>query len=174
MRVVSAAFLSAGIVQFAGVIIVLFTYGPRIVEDSSPLCAVAIYFIAAIGGVLTSAIMSPDTIAVASSAGAFGLLGATWVDYTIYFRGTAAVALLVAITCANVFVGLMPFVDNWCHISAFCLGSLLWSSFLANRFVNEGAVGTWGMSLKFAQVWHRCCHHLPCGTHCLFLWRQKD
>lgn len=136
-RVFSSVFLSAGLIHLLGNLSAMWTFGRYLEREITSITIASIFFMSAIGGVLVSANMAPDAITVGSSAGVFGLLGATWVEHFIdwkcYKHHLVTILNLLIITTINFFIGLLPFVDNWCHLGGFVIGALLCCTVLLTR-----------------------------------------
>eukprot|EP00873_Tetraselmis_striata_P007110 jgi/Tetstr1/427374/TSEL_017538.t1 len=136
-RIFSSIFLSAGLIQVLGSLSAMWTFGRYLEREITSVTIASIFLISAIGGVLVSANMAPDAITVGSSGGVFGLLGATWVEHLIdwkrYKHHVVTILNLIIITAINFFIGLLPFVDNWCNLGGFAVGALLCCTVLLTR-----------------------------------------
>uniref|UniRef100_A0A061QW87 RHOMBOID-like protein n=1 Tax=Tetraselmis sp. GSL018 TaxID=582737 RepID=A0A061QW87_9CHLO len=153
-RIFSSIFLSAGVIQLSGSLSAMWTFGRHLERELTSVTVAAVFLISAVGGALVSANLAPDAVTVSSTGGMFGLLGATSVEHMIdwrHYRHHAVTILnLVVVAAINLFIGLLPFVDNWCHVGGFVVGSLLCASILLNR--RHGRNKFWEGCILVAQV----------------------
>lgn len=166
-RIFSSIFLSAGLIQVLGSLSAMWTFGRYLEREITSVTIASIFLISAIGGVLVSANMAPDAITVGSSGGVFGLLGATWVEHLIdwkrYKHHVVTILNLIIITAINFFIGLLPFVDNWCNLGGFAVGALLCCTVLLTRRHAQNKCTE--MGLLAAQVRQHAPRHRSSLTH---------
>jgi len=131
-RLVSCIFVHVGAVHLAVNAIGLFFLG-RIIEDLFGTArAIAIYGGAGIAGAVASYLASPVGISAGASGAIFGVLGAVFIELTLYRQRYRAAwkrgmwGGLVVVTLAQAGIGfLYPVIDQWAHGAGLLAGVLL-------------------------------------------------
>jgi membrane associated rhomboid family serine protease len=85
-----------------------------------------IYFTTGLIGGICSAFFVQNQVGVGASGAIFGLFGATFAEYIInwplYTNRGCHLANLIVVAFVNMVIGLLPFVDNYAHMSGFMSG----------------------------------------------------
>eukprot|EP01134_Creolimax_fragrantissima_P002740 CFRG2740T1 len=110
-----------------------------------------IFFISGIGGNLVSALFAPHTPQVGSSGALYGLLAVLvielWQSWSI-LKHPGKESLKIGITVLmSLFIGTLPWVDNWAH-----LGGFLFGIFAAVLFLPYITFGKWDRRRKLALI----------------------
>ncbi|XP_020595362.1 RHOMBOID-like protein 1 [Phalaenopsis equestris] len=128
-RLVTCAWLHAGVVHILANMLSLLFIGIRLEQEFGFPRIGLLYIISGLGGSLLSALFIQSSISVGASGALFGLLGGMLseliTNWSIYANKLAALLTLVFIIVINLAVGVLPHVDNFAHIGGFISGFLL-------------------------------------------------
>ncbi|PKU68903.1 RHOMBOID-like protein 2 [Dendrobium catenatum] len=128
-RLVTCAWLHAGVVHVLANMLSLLFIGIRLEQEFGFVRIGPLYIISGLGGSLLSALFIQSSISVGASGALFGLLGGMLAElitnWSIYANKVAALLTLVFIIVINLAVGVLPHVDNFAHIGGFISGFLL-------------------------------------------------
>ena len=128
-RLVTPIFIHVGMWHFFVNMYSLYILGPAVESFFGSARMLAFYMISGVGGVAMSMLLSAHASAGASGA-IFGLLGAL---VAFFFRhrkvfgrgGMVRFRNLLLVALLNLFLGLMPGIDNWGHLGGFISGALV-------------------------------------------------
>lgn len=127
-RMVTAAFLHAGLFHLGFNMFGLYLFGSQVEEALGGPRFLALYLLAAVGGSACSHFFGPPAgFGVGASGAVFGVLGAFFV--IARFRGldTSQVGGLIAV---NLFIGaVVPRIDNAAHVGGLLTGAALGAAF---------------------------------------------
>lgn len=127
-RLVSSAFLHAGLVHYIINMLALWFVGAAIETSHGWFAAMTIFSLSAVGGTVLSALFLPEYITVGASGGIFGFIGACLADIIMNWkllfcdfvsengkkhRHAMVVVILLLDILLNSIIGLTPFVDNF-------------------------------------------------------------
>ena len=124
-RLITAAFLHAGLMHLALNMLALWLVGGAVESRLGRWRYLVVYLLSALGGsVLSYAVDSPLQTSVGASGAVFGLFGALFV---LMLRLRFDVGGLIAIIAINVVIGFVPgFNINWrAHLGGLLVGTLL-------------------------------------------------
>ncbi len=138
-RIVSSMFVHIGGLHLLVNATGLWMLG-RIVEDLfGPWRTTAIYALAGIGGMLVSQVAVAGGISAGASGALFGLLGAVFVELTLYRKrhrllwSRGVWGAIAVVTVAQLGVGfLYPVTDQWAHGGGLAVGALAGAVFSPN------------------------------------------
>jgi len=127
-RLIAPSFLHAGIIHLlfnmGGLLNLLYEMEP--VHGWKPL--LFIYVFAGVFSTGCSALFLPSQIMVGSSGAIFGLMGAQLSDvihnWGVFYQPARKLMFLCTMTTINLMLGLMPFLDNFAHVSGTLMGIL--------------------------------------------------
>ncbi|XP_078347167.1 inactive rhomboid protein 1-like isoform X1 [Oculina patagonica] len=129
-----AIFAHAGIIHLACTFIFHFTIMRDLEKMAGWLRLSIIYIFSGIGGYLYSAILLPYQAEVGPSGSIFGVVACLFVElfqsWQIIARPFTALFKLCGIVLLLLFIGLLPYVDNFAHMIGFLFGFLLAFIFL--------------------------------------------
>ena len=132
-RLFVPVYLHGGIIHLVVNLVGLCQLGSNLEGFYGTLRVALLYIFAGISGNIVSALFLPASLTVGASGAIFGLLGGAWADLIQNWSHTVnpccqMIGLLFT-TALNVVMGLMPFLDNFCHlggmVSGFFLGLVL-------------------------------------------------
>lgn len=126
-RLVSAAFLHAGLLHIGFNMFALYLFGPPLERALGPVRFVALYLVAALGGSTATYLFGPPGVASVGASGAiFGLFGALFV---IGRRVGADTNQIVGLIVINLLFGFaVRTIDNRAHLGGLVVGALVaWS-----------------------------------------------
>lgn len=127
-RMLTAAFLHAGLVHLGFNMFGLYLFGSQVEQALEPPRFITLYLLAALGGSACSHFFGlPATFGVGASGAVFGVLGAYYV--IARFRGldTSQVGGLIVV---NLFLGaVVPRIDNAAHVGGLVTGAVLAAAF---------------------------------------------
>lgn len=127
-RLLSSAFLHAGLVHYFVNMLALWFVGGAIEMSHGWIAAMVIFFSSAVGGTILSALFLPEYITVGASGGIFGFIGACLADIIMNWKllfcdfvsengqkhqHIAVVCVLILDIILNCIIGLTPYVDNF-------------------------------------------------------------
>jgi len=128
-RLITPIFVHVGLWHFFINMYSLYVLGPAVESFFGSVRMLALYLIAGVGGVGLSMLFSAHASAGASGA-IFGLLGAMVAFFYRHRkvfgrRGMLQFRNLIFVALLNLFLGLMPGIDNWGHMGGFITGAVL-------------------------------------------------
>jgi len=127
-RLLSAAFLHAGVLHVALNMFALAQLGPVLESSLGRARFLALYLLSALGGsVLFYALAPPATLAVGASGAIFGLFGAYYVVVRRLGGPTGSILTLLVINLVITFT--IPIIDWRAHLGGLVTGALLASVF---------------------------------------------
>lgn len=127
-RLITAAFLHAGILHLALNMFALITVGPQIEAALGRTRYVALYVLAALGGsTLSFLVSSPSTLGVGASGAIFGLFGAFYVLVRRSGGDTGPVLVLLGLNLVITFS--VRAIDWRAHIGGLVVGAALAAAF---------------------------------------------
>jgi hypothetical protein len=104
-----------------------------------------LYLFSGVVGNVVSALFLPTSLTVGASGAIFGLLGGAWADLLQNWSHTpspcAQLLSLSFSTALNVLLGLMPFLDNFCHLGGLLSGLFIGLVLLVNENNREQRSG---------------------------------
>lgn len=123
-RMLSAAFLHAGLLHLAFNMFALYVFGSQVERVFGLGRFLGLYLLAAVGGSAVSHFVgSPATLGVGASGAVFGLLGAFVVIARARGLDTSQVVGLIVL---NLFLGaVIPGIDNAAHVGGLLTGGLV-------------------------------------------------
>jgi membrane associated rhomboid family serine protease len=127
-RLLTAAFLHASLLHIAFNMIALYAVGPQLEAALGRWRFLALYVLSALGGSVTSyLISSPIQAGLGASGAVFGLFGATLVVLKRMRMGAGGIAILIAVNLAIGFV--VPGIDWRAHMGGLFTGMILAAAF---------------------------------------------
>lgn len=139
-RMVTAAFLHAGLLHLAFNMFALWLFGSQVERVVGTGRFLVLYLLAAVGGSATSHFFGPpSTFAVGASGAVFGILGAYVVIAGARRLDTSQVTVLIVL---NLFLGaVVPGIDNAAHVGGLLTGAVVAASYeYAGRLRGSAAV----------------------------------
>ena len=144
-RLLTAAFLHAGLLHIGFNMYALYLFGPRMEQQVGSVPFAALYLAAAGAGGLVSYLIGPlNQVSIGASGAIFGLFGA-WIFVAWKMRNTpggrSMFTQLFVLLAINVVISFSPGIDGLAHLGGFLAGlgiAALWSVFAAG---NANAVG---------------------------------
>ncbi|KAJ0969505.1 hypothetical protein J5N97_022382 [Dioscorea zingiberensis] len=140
-RLLIFPWLNAGFIHLVVNLFSTVLFGIHLEQEFGPLRTGIIYLLSAFLGSVVSAIFVQHTPAVGSSCALFGLLGATLAglirNWKIYDNKLIALVTLASAIMANLFIGLLPYLDNFSNIGGFLIGILLGFALLYNPQLSQ-------------------------------------
>jgi membrane associated rhomboid family serine protease len=127
-RLVTAAFLHAGVFHLAMNMFALATVGPTLESALGRVRFAALYALSALGGsVLGFLLADPRTLGVGASGAIFGLFGAYYVIVRRMGGETRSITVLLAINLVITFT--IPVIDWRAHLGGLITGALVAAAF---------------------------------------------
>jgi len=127
-RLVTAAFLHAGLLHLALNMFALASLGPVLESALGRSRFLTLYVLSALGGSTLSFLLSePNTVGVGASGAIFGLFGAFYVVARRLGGETRSILTLLAINLVITFT--VPFIDWRAHLGGLVVGSLVAAAF---------------------------------------------
>ncbi|ETV71483.1 hypothetical protein, variant 3 [Aphanomyces astaci] len=125
-RLITAMFLHAGLLHLFFNMLGLYQLGVELENAFDRRRIVFIYFTSGIVGAICSAVFVPDVVGVGASGAIFGLFGATFAEFilnwALYANRICHMTNLVVVAIVNLAIGLLPYVNNFAHLSGFITG----------------------------------------------------
>ncbi|KDO24929.1 hypothetical protein SPRG_09573 [Saprolegnia parasitica CBS 223.65] len=125
-RLFTAMFLHAGVVHLLFNMAALYQLGMELESTFDRRRIATIYFATGIIGAIVSGFFVPDVVGVGASGAIFGLFGATFAEFMLnwklYTNRVCHMTNLVVVALVNLGIGLLPFVNNFAHLSGFISG----------------------------------------------------
>lgn len=127
-RMLTAAFLHAGLFHIGFNMFSLFLFGSQVEQALGAPRFLALYLLAAVGGSACSHFFGPPfTFGVGASGAVFGVLGAFYMSARARGLDTSQVGALIAI---NLLIGaVVPQIDNAAHVGGLLTGAALGAAF---------------------------------------------
>lgn len=127
-RMVTAAFLHAGLLHLGFNMFGLYLFGSQVEQALGPPRFIALYLLAAVGGSACSHYFGPPvTFGVGASGAVFGVLGAYYVIARNRGLDASQVGALIVV---NLFLGaVVPQIDNAAHAGGLVTGAALGAAF---------------------------------------------
>lgn len=123
-RLVTSAFLHAGLIHLALNMAALFTLGAPLEAALGRLRFVALYLLAALGGGVAAFLFAPrDVLGVGASGAIFGLFGAFYVVVRRLGGSTGPILALLGVNL--VFTFAVPYIDWRAHLGGLATGTLV-------------------------------------------------
>ncbi len=127
-RLLTAAFLHAGVLHLMFNMFALATVGPLLESSLGRVRFAALYALSALGGsVLSFVLSSPGQLGVGASGAIFGLFGAYYVVVRRLGGETRSIVTLLVINLVITFA--VPNIDWRAHLGGFLTGALLAAAF---------------------------------------------
>lgn len=128
-RLITPIFVHVGLWHFFVNMYSLYVLGPAVESFFGSARMLAFYLISGVGGVALSLLLSANPSAGASGA-IFGMLGALVAFFFAHRkvfgrRGMAQFRHLMLVALLNLFLGLLPGIDNWGHMGGMISGILV-------------------------------------------------
>jgi membrane associated rhomboid family serine protease len=139
-RMLTAAFLHAGLLHLAFNMFALWLFGSQVERVLGPARFLALYLLAAVGGSALSHFFGPPTtFGVGASGAVFGILGAYVAIARSRGLDTSQVTGLIVL---NLFVGaVLPGIDNAAHVGGLLTGAAVAAAYeYAGRLRGTAAV----------------------------------
>eukprot|EP00808_Paulinella_micropora_P012309 g76838.t1 len=138
-RLITPTFLHAGLLHLGMNMVAVLQMGRQLELNVGTFRVASIYILAGVSGVVWSCVFLPNQIGVGASGAIMGLLGALVGDFILHhqYMGRGKwryFSQLMLVSIASMLLGLMPLVDNFCHVTGWITG------FLASLFFFTGAV----------------------------------
>jgi len=128
-RFITPIFLHAGLFHLAANLFFQLRTGMALERNIGSLRMAALYLICGVGGNLSSAIFLPHLLSVGASGALFGIIGTllaislkTW---SVQERPCLNLMTILLTIVINLTIGLLPVVDNFCHLGGFTSGFCL-------------------------------------------------
>ncbi|KAH9099033.1 hypothetical protein LEN26_016403 [Aphanomyces euteiches] len=125
-RLITAMFLHAGILHLFFNMLGLYQLGMELENTFDRRRIVIIYFSSGLIGAIVSSVFVPDVVGVGASGAIFGLFGATFAEFILnwdlYANRCCHMANLIVVAVVNLAIGLLPYVNNFAHLSGFLSG----------------------------------------------------
>lgn len=123
-RLVTAAFLHAGLLHLTLNMVALVQLGPPLEAALGRLRFGVLYGLSALGGSVTAFLLAPpDTLGVGASGAIFGLFGAFYVVARRLGGNAGPVAVLLAVNLVITFA--VPFIDWRAHVGGLLTGTVV-------------------------------------------------
>jgi membrane associated rhomboid family serine protease len=123
-RLVTAAFLHAGVLHLLLNMFALATLGPPLEAALGRVRFAALYLLSALGGSVTAFLLAPAvTLSVGASGAIFGLFGAYYVVMRRMGGPTGSILGLLAVNLVITF--LLPFIDWRAHLGGLVTGTVV-------------------------------------------------
>ncbi|KAK6939794.1 Peptidase S54, rhomboid domain [Dillenia turbinata] len=128
-RLLTCLWLHAGAIHLIVNLCCVVFIGIQLEQEFGSLRIGVIYICSGILGVLVAALFVENSPVIGSSGALFGLIGAMLSalirDWGAYTNKLAALIALFSIAAINIFLGLLPYVDNFSNIGGLISGFLL-------------------------------------------------
>ncbi|ETV90787.1 hypothetical protein H310_14457 [Aphanomyces invadans] len=125
-RLFTAMFLHGGLLHLLFNMLALYQLGVELETTFDRRRVIAIYFVSGLVGATCSAVFAPDMVGVGASGAIFGLFGATFAEFLLnwdlYTNRFWHMVKLIVVGMINLGIGLLPFVNNFAHLSGFLSG----------------------------------------------------
>ncbi|XP_065175689.1 inactive rhomboid protein 1-like isoform X2 [Sycon ciliatum] len=155
--------LHVGILHLVLTLIMHMTIGRHIEKLIGWFRVGMIYVLSGIGGNLVSAVFVPYQAEVGPGPALFGLMACLVVDAVkerhLLERPWREVTKILAIVTLAIFMGFLPFIDNYAHVGGFVMG--LFTSVLFVPYIGQSLAGVNDEGHAFSRVekrWFRLYH----------------
>jgi len=145
-RFITPIFLHAGLIHLLFNLMFQIQQGVPLEREFGSLRIVTLYMVAGITGNLMSSIFLPTVLSVGASGALFGLMGtllaAMLKNWKNLRRPCLGIIFLSVIIAFNLFIGLLPYIDNFAHVGGLLAGFLFGLALIpsqgrsTNSFVN--------------------------------------
>jgi membrane associated rhomboid family serine protease len=123
-RLVTAAFLHAGLLHLALNMMALLVLGPPLEQALGRVRFLTLYLLSALGGSVTAFLLAaPNQLGVGASGAIFGLFGAYYVVVRRLGGNTSSILGLLAVNLVITFA--VPFIDWRAHLGGLVTGGLV-------------------------------------------------
>lgn len=123
-RLLTAAFLHAGLIHLALNMAALVVLGPPLEELLGRARFLALYLLSALGGSVTAYVLAaPNTLSVGASGAIFGLFGAHYLAARRLGRDAGPVLTMLAVNLVITFA--LPFIDWRAHLGGLVTGAVV-------------------------------------------------
>lgn len=116
-RLIAPVFLHGGVIHLGLNMFMLLRYGTAFERDYSWWRMMLLFLLCGIFATIASAVFVPEFLSVGASGSIFGLFGAFWAEYILYFvffeKKLLSFISLFLSTAVNLAIGFTPFVDNF-------------------------------------------------------------
>ena len=127
-RLLTAAFLHAGLFHLLSNMFALYTIGPQLEAALGRWRFTALYVLSALGGSTLSLLVSdPGTLGVGASGAVFGLFGAFYVVVRRLGGDTSSILVLLGINLVITFA--VPIIDWRAHVGGLVTGAVVAAAF---------------------------------------------
>eukprot|EP00026_Physarum_polycephalum_P005853 Phypoly_transcript_05892.p1 GENE.Phypoly_transcript_05892~~Phypoly_transcript_05892.p1 ORF type:complete len:349 (+),score=12.01 Phypoly_transcript_05892:24-1070(+) len=182
-RFFTAIFLHAGVIHLACNVLFQLLQGVPLEREFGSIRIFCIYILSGLTGNLTSCIFLPTVLSVGASGSLFGLLGAMlaalFKNWKVLHRPCTSVTFLLIAICVNLFIGLLPYIDNFAHVGGLIAGILFGLMFIPpsprknvclNTFlaIIGGGVGAITLFVGFIIFYTEFDVHAWCGW-CMYI-----
>jgi membrane associated rhomboid family serine protease len=133
-RFITAIFLHAGVIHLVCNVLFQLLQGVPLEREFGSIRIFVIYILSGVTGNLMSSIFLPTVLSVGGSGSLFGLLGtmlaALVKNWHILKRPCTSVIFLLIAIFVNLFIGLLPYIDNFAHVGGLIAGILFGLAFV--------------------------------------------
>jgi len=127
-RFITAMFLHAGVIHLACNMAFQLQQGVPLEREFGSIRIFIIFMVSGISGNLMSSIFLPTMLSVGASGSLFGLLGAMLAalikNWKVLKRPCVSITFLLIAIMVNLFIGLLPYIDNFAHVGGLLAGIL--------------------------------------------------
>jgi len=130
-RLATAVFVHGGVVQLLICAMIGYAVSMDVERELGPVRTGVLYLLSGISGHLMSTVFLPQEVSCGSSGAIYGLLGAQlvqiiehWADKKVRGKKCRLITLVVSVV-VFLFLGFVPYIDNFAHIGGFVCGVLL-------------------------------------------------
>lgn len=142
-RLITAAFLHAGLIHLALNMAALVVLGPPLEKLLGRLRFLTLYVLSALGGSVTAYLLAaPNTLSVGASGAIFGLFGAHYVAARRLGGDAGPVLVMLAINLALTFA--LPFIDWRAHLGGLVTGAVVTAALVYAPRAQRGLVQATG------------------------------
>ena len=127
-RLITAGFVHGNLMHIAFNMWALWSLGQLSEKLFGSWITAAVYLLTGVGGSLLSSFMHPERLEIGASGAVFGIAGAILSGIKFgnvslsSWQKRSITSSLIFFAGFNLFIGLAPGIDNWCHIGGFITG----------------------------------------------------
>lgn len=127
-RLITAGFVHGNLMHIAFNMWALWSLGQLSEKLFGSWVTAAVYLLTGVGGSLLSSFMHPERLEIGASGAVFGIAGAILSGVKFgnvslsSWQKRSITSSLIFFAGFNLFIGLAPGIDNWCHIGGFVTG----------------------------------------------------